>query len=289
MESYFKEFCSRLKRESASGVIKRPVIVDQNDIYRLAYVPFEYVNTCARLVLVNTTPGPRHMRLACELTCRLLSERTPGRVIQRENKRQADLGGSTVRPNLIRMLDHFGIGSFFGLGNAAAFWGEGSQYLQTLALLPVVTTKRGLPFTGALAEILTAPVLARSFESLFLDRLSALSPDAVYLAVGRCAWEGLQHAVEQSCLRKPQLIGMLPAPTRAGSMVNYFVGELALKDMTPNDPVRHRVAWLDAARTEVEASIERLRRSGQPSEQPSSERVEVGLHSIDRGASAASR
>ena len=59
---------------------------------------------------------------------------------------------------LIRMLEHFGVGRWFGLGNASALWGEGFRHLQPMALLPHPTAKRGMPFAGNFSEVLSVPV-----------------------------------------------------------------------------------------------------------------------------------
>ncbi|MGN5476639.1 hypothetical protein ACTMU2_05280 [Cupriavidus basilensis] len=57
-------------------------------------------------------------------------------MIQRENKRRVELGGQLIRPNLIRMLDHFRAPEL--VGSAAcrcALWNEGFDQFQPLALL----------------------------------------------------------------------------------------------------------------------------------------------------------
>lgn len=61
---------------------------------------------------------------------------------------------------------------------------------------------------------------------------------------------------------------MMPVPTRAGSMVRYFLREVGEADLSPNDPVRHRIAWLDAAHRAMEAGVERLRAESISSAQP---------------------
>jgi len=241
-------------------VVENPVVVGQDGVYKLCYVPHEHMNANARLVLVSTTPGHTHVRLAAEVTHQLLRTRTPGRVIQRENKRRVELGGQLVRPNLIRMLDHFRVPELLGLPHATALWDDGFEQLQPLALLPYATTRRGLAFDGPLETLLDTPLLRDVFETTFLSDLSHLRADAVYIALGRTAWAGLQHAVNRGLLASRQLLGMMPVPARAGSMVRYFLREIAEGDLSPNDPVRHRTAWLDAAHGGLAENVARIQR-----------------------------
>lgn len=257
MANYLEEYCACIRRGSATAVIDKPVLVDRVGIYAMSYVPFEHSHADARLVLVSTTPGHMHVKLAAELTERLLQRRAPGRTIQRENKRQVELGGRLVRPNLIRMLDYFGIAQLVGLPGAAALWDEGFERLQPLALLPYATTRRGLAFDGDLEELLAVPMLRAVFEERFLGALARTHGEALCIAVGRTAWSALGHAVDRGLLQRWQLLGMLPVPARAGSMVKYFLGEVTGAELSPRDPVRHRTTWLDAAHAEMVMAVRR--------------------------------
>jgi len=259
LKSYLEEFCDRIRQEGAGAVVNRPVVVDQSGAYRMTYVPFEHVNTRARLVLVSTTPGPTHVQLACELTQYMLAREQAKESILLENKRHAELGGITVRPNLLRMLDHFGIGPLFGVADASALWESAFHLLQPMAVLPYATTKRGVTFGRDFAELLATPMLARTYQSQFLERLALLDPAATFLAIGRCALSALQHAAQSGLVRNEKILGMFPVPIRAGAMVNYFLRQIALEELSANDPVRRRAHWLDAAYAEVSASVERAR------------------------------
>jgi len=268
LANYLEEYCARIRRGGIRGIAEKPVVVDQDGTYVMKYVPFGHRNENARLVLVSTTPGHAHVQLAATVTHELLRAHTPGRVIQREHKRQVELGGRMVRPNLIRMLDHFRIPELIGQPHAAALWHEGFQAIQPLALLPHATTRRGLAFDGTLDDLLAAPMLRMVFDNLFLAALRQCQPDALYVALGRTAWAALQQAATHGMLKRDQLLGMMPVPARAGSMVRYFLREISERDLSPNDPVRHRIDWLDAAHAEVEAGVRRVRAAAAPTSQP---------------------
>ncbi|MGO4154903.1 hypothetical protein [Cupriavidus sp. YAF13] len=268
MANYLEEYCARIRRAAATAVIDKPVLVARDGIYAMCYVPFEHSHERARLILVSTTPGHTHVQLAAELTESLLQRHAPGRTIQRENKRRVELGGPLVRPNLIRMLDHFGIAQLVGLPDAVSLWDDGFERLQPLALLPYATTRRGLAFDGDLEELMAVPMLRRVFENLFLGALRQMDDQALYLALGRTAWAALGHAVDRGLLQRRQLLGMLPVPARAGSMVKYFLREVSVDALSPRDPVRHRTAWLDAAHDELVAAVCRQRQHAADASQP---------------------
>lgn len=268
MANHIEEYCARIRRGGVSGIAEKPVVVDQDDTYVMTYVPFEHRNVDARLMLVSTTPGHPHVRLAATITDELLRAHTPGRVIQREHKRRVELGGRMIRPNMIRMLDHFRVPELIGQPHAAALWNDGFDMLQPLALLPHATTRRGLTFDGPFETILDIPMLRSVFEAQFLAWLRQFRQDALYIALGRTSWAGLLHAVGLGYLHRNQLLGMMPVPARAGSMVRYFLREITARDLSPNDPVRHRIAWLDAAHAEMEAGVRRTRASMAPPSQP---------------------
>lgn len=258
MTSYIEQYCARIRQGGATAVMAQPVVVAIDGGYAMHYVPFEHSNPSARLVLVSTTPGHPHTRLAAQLTETLLQAHAPGRVLQLENKRQVELGGPLVRPNAIRMLDHFGIPRLVGATDAASLWADQFPLLQPLALLPHATTRRGLAFDGSLEELLAVPILRQCYDTLFLERLERVASDALYIGFGRAAWAGLEHAARLGVIRSSQLLGMMPVPTRAGSMVRYFLGEIRPEALSDRDPVRHRTDWLDRARQQLVARVREL-------------------------------
>lgn len=268
MANFLEEYCSRIRTGGVRGIAEKPVVVDQDGTYVMKYVPFEHRNENARLILVSTTPGHTHVQLAATLTAELLRAHTPGRVIQREHKRQVELGGRMVRPNLIRMLDHFRVPELLGQPNAAALWTDGFESIQPLAVLPHATTRRGLAFDGTLDDLMDSPMLRMAFDNLFLNVLRLCRPDAIYIALGRTAWAALQHVAREGVISPDQLLGMMPVPARAGSMVRYFLREIGMQDLSLNDPVRHRIDWLDAAHAEMEAGVRRMRATTAPASMP---------------------
>ncbi|MGT2493967.1 hypothetical protein ACU4GD_34425 [Cupriavidus basilensis] len=111
-----------------------------------------------------------------------MQRHAPGRTIQRENKRQ-ELGGRLVRPNPIRMPDHFRIAQLIGLPGAAALWDKGFEQLQPLALLPYATTRARPRLRWRPEELMAVPMLRTVFEATFSARLRHTHDEALFVAL----------------------------------------------------------------------------------------------------------
>jgi hypothetical protein len=72
LANYIEEYCARIRRGGARGLAEKPVVIGQDNIYAMHYVPYEHWNNSARLVIVSTTPGHTHVRLAATVTEELL-------------------------------------------------------------------------------------------------------------------------------------------------------------------------------------------------------------------------
>ena len=57
MCDYYAEFAGRLEMEGVQALVSGPVVVDEDTRHQVQYVPFEYVNPVAKLVIVGITPG----------------------------------------------------------------------------------------------------------------------------------------------------------------------------------------------------------------------------------------
>lgn len=57
----FTDFAERLARYGAAGASSPQFLLGNEGKYSLQYVPFEYVNKGAKLVIVGITPGPNQI------------------------------------------------------------------------------------------------------------------------------------------------------------------------------------------------------------------------------------
>jgi hypothetical protein len=121
----FSHFAPILRKRGASGVCHPSTLLAKEAPYEVFYIPFEYVNPPARLVIVGITPGVNQLQLAYSEAQRLLRLRNNEASILQAVKANAGFGGRAMRPNLLRMLRHFDFATILGIDDVADLWGAG--------------------------------------------------------------------------------------------------------------------------------------------------------------------
>jgi hypothetical protein len=71
-ETTFDQFAPALKRLGSQGQHAPEFSLGKDGPYELRYIPFEYLNRDARLVIVGITPGPNQIELAYDAAQSLL-------------------------------------------------------------------------------------------------------------------------------------------------------------------------------------------------------------------------
>ena len=228
--------------------------------YLLAYVPFEHVNCKAKIVIVGITPGPTQRDQAYAEAARLLRTGADDETVLAGVKKIAAFGGPKMRPNLERMVDGTGISRHLGIARAADLWGVNANLMHATSVVPHAAFVRGKPFAGSFSEILRSPILRESFETDFVASLDQLPPTALFVGLGPTPADALAFAARQGIIEEERVLGWLAHPsTSGGSQVAIYLGEKDPKDLSPNDPVRHRVAALISASTDLRRRLARIR------------------------------
>jgi hypothetical protein len=255
----FERFAPRL-RHFARNEIPPPELLIQppEGRYAIYYVPFEYVNAGAKLVLVGITPGPEQIRLASDAACLCIGEKLPSHEILRRAKAAAGFGGS-MRERLIKILDYLRIPQFLGIEGSATLWGEHQSLVHTTSILRYATFQDGKTFNGPFEKIAKCRFLLDQFQRSFVTELEELSPDAVFLAMGPVPYEALEWCTGRNVIRTTQILGRIPHPSsKSGSAVPYFLGEKHRNDLKPRDPVRRYCDRLDADRKAIRERLAQL-------------------------------
>lgn len=269
-EELLPKFRSALARCGAAGVGKPEFELGRDGKYSLHYVPFEYVNKAAKLVIVGITPGPNQIQLAYAGAQRAIQAGLSDEEVMIASKKQGAFGSDTMRPNLLKMLRHFGFDSILGVNDISSLWGSNAHLLHSTSVVPhaafVQMRAKGAikdaPFAGDFDEVLRCSLLRTCYEERFLPALRSINADALYVGLGRCPEQALATAVERGYLRKEQVLGAFSHPsTSGGSSVSYYLREKSIDDLSPKDPVRNRTDWLDAAYAAMQSATDHLRRA----------------------------
>lgn len=260
MSHNFTKF--RITIERLPGSVRHPsLVLAESRAHRLYYTPFEHLNRNAKLVVVGITPGPNQLELALNEVQR--SKGLPDEVVLANAKKHGAFGSGTMRPNLIRMLNHFRVAERLGLQHEEDLWDAGWHLFQPTSVVPHAAFKvkrdgAEVPFAGAFQDILRSDVLRGCFEDHFLPSVRGMNSGALWVALGPTAKAALDWCVENKLLRNEQVAAFTHPSTNGGSQVSYFMRERSRASFDPSDPVLKRCNWLDAAYKDSVRAFESL-------------------------------
>ena len=146
------------------------------------YIPFDYVNRAARLVLVGISPGFVQWKNAVREARRLLAQGAADDEVLRAAKYTGAFSGA-IRPNLVALLDHVGLRRWLGIAGCASLFGEHAHLMHVTAVLrhPVFVNEKN--YNGASPNMVTTPLLQAQLLDYFAAEAAAL-PDALYVPLG---------------------------------------------------------------------------------------------------------
>lgn len=264
IHSVFNQYKDAI-RSLPYGAVENPsLLIGKSEKHSLYYIPFEYVNPKAKLVIVGITPGPSQMQGAYEQTKLMLQYGKHADEILFEVKRLYAFSGKDGKAQQMRlkineMLDHFGFPEWIGALDASRLWSTNYGDLYTTSVVPNAAFKNGKYFNGPFSDVLNSSLLRKCFEESFIESIKAMNSEAKYIAMGPVAWEALEWCADEGHLNEDQLIGYFPHASRAsGSQCDYFLRRKRLNDLKPKDPVRARAPNLDAAYERVLKNKARL-------------------------------
>ncbi len=261
----FSKFAPIIERLGPHGFDSPELIIESAGGYSLRYIPFEYVNPHARLVLVGITPGNTQLKIAYERAQALLIDRVPESDILAEVKKLGAFGGPAVRPNLLRMLRHFRFDHILGIDDLETLWDVHSDLLYATSVVPQAAFHRGDMFKGSFNQVMDTPILKDCFIDQFLPALESLNKDALFVGLGDCPRDALTWCVKEDILAPEQVLGAFCHPsTSGGSTVKYYLRQVKREDMHPDDPVRRRTETLDRDYARMHAATAHLLGSEPP-------------------------
>lgn len=216
--------------------------LEQEGTIEICYVPFEYINPAARVVIVGITPGRTQLVNAIKEARRQLDLGMDHESALRAAKQTGAFSGA-MRPNLINLLDCVGLHNWLGIQSCAQLFDTASHLVQTTSVLRNAVFIDGGNYSGT-PSMLRQPLLRDHLLKYFGEDVRAL-PDAVYVPLGDKVAEALHFLVSQGMLRSNQILDGLPHPSGANAeRIAYFLGKKARGALSAKtDPNK-----LDAAR-----------------------------------------
>jgi hypothetical protein len=227
----------------------------QDEVY---YIPFEWTNPDAKLVVVGITPGPTQLELAYRTASSKIKVGLDEEGILKAAKMHGAFGGATMRPNLIRMMAHFGFADLFGVDRVEDFWGHSAGVFMGTSVVPHAAFRRGKPFAGSFEDIMKSTALTECFLYDFVPSLKDIPATARFVALGDTPLQALSWCVRNGHLMEEQVMGAFAHPsTSGGSAVDAYLG--VKTEFAERDPVRNRVDRLRMFYDHMSRSVEAMR------------------------------
>ncbi len=265
----FETYADLLARYGVTGIGMTEFELGIEGKYSLRYIPFEHINKNAKLVIVGITPGPNQLDLAYRTAQKMIRAGKDESETLVEVKKHGAFGSRTMRPNLVKMLNHFGFDRILGIEDINDLWGNQGHLLHSTSVIPhaAFVLKKGkyAPFSGYFDEVIKCDLFRECFLDCFVPSIHEINSEAMYIGLGSCPDEALKWCVSNGYIRAEQVLGSLSHPsTNGGSSVPYFLREKRLEDLKPKDPVRHRTEWLDKAYENMSNSTAKLLEKSRP-------------------------
>lgn len=189
------------------------LLLEEQGRMAMYYVPYDYVNESAKLMIVGITPGFTQMEIAIREARDCLM--TGGEVadIDRRAKIAASFAG-TMRANLVRMLDRIGIPGLLGVGGSDALFGEKRELIHTTSAIRYPVFACGRNYTGHGPTILQSPMLAACARTILMEELERVG-GALVVPLGKAVSEVLRVFVQEGKLQPERCLFEFPHPSGA--------------------------------------------------------------------------
>jgi hypothetical protein len=203
------------------------------------YIPFDYVNLEARVVLVGISPGFVQWKNAVREARRLLAAGASDLDALRAAKYTGAFSGA-IRPNLVALLDHVGLQRWLGIASCATLFGADARLMHVTGVLRQPIFVDGKNYNGASPNMLTHPLLQEQMLDYFAHE-AALLPDAVFVPLGPKVGLALAWLARRGVLIEDRILQGLPHPSGANmERIAYFLGrkeKTSLSSRTNGDQI----------------------------------------------------
>jgi hypothetical protein len=242
--------CSRITQPEQ---IPASLMLRTDGRFSVAYIPFEWVNTSAKLVIVGITPGFTQWKNAISEAQRQLRGGSSDEATLVAAQRSAAFSGP-MRANLIALLDYFGLGEWLSLKSCEQLFGASHHLVQMTSMLRHPVFVNGQNYSGN-PRIAGQPLLRRLVVGHFAGECRSLR-HAVYVPLGPAVADAMDWLASEGIVDASRVLNGMPHPSGANvERIHYMTERKPRSELSSKtDPER-----LDRAREEIRAKIRALR------------------------------
>lgn len=217
------------------------------------YIPFDFVNTMAKIVLVGITPGFTQWKNAMVEAQRQMQTGASHEAARIGAKQTGAFSGA-MRPNLVALLNHIGIHDWLGIASSGSLFGQHADFVQTTSILRHPVFIDGNNYNGTPSMIRT-PFLKNQIMEHFVKEAAQLN-NPVYIPLGPKVSEALAWLIDEGVLRADRILNGLPHPSGANAeRIAYFLGRKARSALSS----KTNPDQLDATRMTLLSQVSALR------------------------------
>ncbi len=150
---------------SKTGDLVKKMLIERDGDVEVCYVPFEYVNTEAKVVIVGITPGMTQMVNALREARNQIIKGADTLTILKAAKQTGAFSGA-MRPNLVSLLDSVGLNQWLGLKSCDQLFSSASAHVQTTSALQNAVFIGGDNYSGT-PNMIRHPLLRKQLVTYF--------------------------------------------------------------------------------------------------------------------------
>lgn len=201
------------------------------------YIPFDYVNTQAKIVLVGITPGFTQLKNALIEAQKQIKAGSDELTILQAAKKTSAFSGA-MRPNLVGMLDHLKVNELLGIQSCDALFGSANHLVHTTSVLRHPVFIDGENYNGT-PNMTKNPLLLKYLTAHFAKEAATLK-NAIFVPLGPKVSEALSWLVKQGLMNGANVLDGLPHPSGANAeRIAYFLGKKQASQLSgKTDPIR---------------------------------------------------
>lgn len=228
MAQEYRLFTSKIadiKRLPRSGkLLKEDLLTEKFLLYRekvsgkdlaVYYVPFDYVNPGAKVVLIGITPGWTQMEIAYRGAGRYLRAGLSVEEVLKRAGDDASFAGMT-RTNLVKMLDGIGLAEELGIKSCSLLFDRASQLVHTTSAIRYPVFVNGGNYSGTWPDMTRHPVLRKYITETLAEELQSM-PFALIIPLGKAVSSAVRLLIENGSLDAERCLQNFPHPSGANA------------------------------------------------------------------------
>lgn len=227
MENLFSQYAShirdiKLDQVLNSNMIPSKFLLGSSDGLTSHYIPFDHINTKAKVVLVGITPGFTQWKNAIrEAQKKILSGSSRDEALAAAKITGAFSGA--MRPNLVALLDSIGIQHWLKISSCETLFCSHSELVQSTSILSHPILVRGENYNGT-PNMVKTPFLQRQILDYFSQEIKQLK-NPLFIPLGPKVSEGVAWLVNEGIIKEDRVLNGLPHPSGANAeRIAYFLG-----------------------------------------------------------------